>query len=171
VSFVGAGSDPNGLTFTGHWDFGDSVSADGLSVSHTYAAAGTNTVTFTVTNSQGLTSTPDQRTVTVTAAATATLSMIQAQIFTPKCSGCHPPNQGMDLQAGNAFASIVNMSSSEQPSLMRVKPGDPDNSYLYKKVAGAAGISGSRMPRGGPVLTSAQLQLIRDWILAGAQNN
>jgi mono/diheme cytochrome c family protein len=171
VSFVGAGSDPNGLTFTGHWDFGDSVSADGLSVSHTYAAAGTNTVTFTVTNSQGLTSAPDQRTVTVTAAATATLSMIQAQIFTPKCSGCHPPNQGLNLEAGNAFADIVSVNSSEQPSLMRVKPGDPDNSYLYKKVAGAAGISGSRMPQGGPFLTSAQLQLIRDWILAGAQNN
>jgi len=171
VSFVGVGSDPNGLTFTGHWDFGDSVSADGLSVSHTYAAAATYTVTFTVTNSQGLTSTPDQRTITVTAAATATLSAIQAQIFTPRCSGCHPPNQGMDLQAGTSFGSIVNVNSSEQPSLMRVKPGDPDNSYLYKKVAGAAGISGSRMPQGGPFLTSAQLQLIRDWILAGAQNN
>jgi len=171
VSFVGTGSDPNGLTFTGHWDFGDSVSADGLSVTHTYSAAGTYTVRFTVTNSQGLTSAPDQRMVTVTAAATATLSMIQSQIFTPRCSGCHPPNQGLDLEAGNAFGSIVNVSSSEQPSLLRVKPGDPDNSYLYKKVLGAAGISGSRMPQGGPFLTSTQLQLIRDWILAGAQNN
>jgi len=171
VSFVGTGSDPSGLFFTGHWDFGDGVSVDGLSVTHTYSAAGTFTARFTVTNSQGLTSTPDQRTVTVTAAATATLSMIQSQIFTPRCAGCHPPNEGMDLRAANAFNSIVNVSSSEQPSLMRVKPGDPDNSYLYRKVLGASGISGSRMPQGGPFLTSAQLQLIHDWILAGAQDN
>ncbi|HVN33459.1 MAG TPA: CHRD domain-containing protein [Thermoanaerobaculaceae bacterium] len=171
VAFVGSGSDPGGLTLTGHWDFGDSVSADGLSVTHTYAAAGTYTVKFTVTNSQGLTSAPDQRTVTVTAAATATLSAIQVQIFTPICSSCHPPNQEMDLRSGKAFASIVGKSSSEQPLLQRVKPGDPTNSYLYMKITGASGISGARMPFGGQPLSAAQIQLIHDWILAGAQNN
>jgi mono/diheme cytochrome c family protein len=171
VSFVGAGSDPGGLTFTGHWDFGDGVSADGLSVTHTYSAAGTFTVRFTVTNSIALTSAPDQVVVTVTAATTATLTAIQAQIFTPICSSCHPPNQGMDLRAGHTFASIVGENSSEQPSLQRVKPGDPDNSYLYRKVTGAAGITGARMPFGGPPLSAAQIQLIHDWILAGAQDN
>jgi plastocyanin len=171
VSFVGTGSDPAGLTLTGHWDFGDGVSADGLSVTHTYATAGTYTVNFTVTNPQGLTSAADQRTVTVTLATAATFSSIQAQIFTPICSVCHPPNQGMDLRAGNAYASIVNVSSSEKPALMRVKPGDPDNSYLYQKVLGAPGIAGVRMPFGGPFLSDAQIQLIHDWILAGAPNN
>ncbi|OFV82126.1 MAG: hypothetical protein A2Y78_09795, partial [Acidobacteria bacterium RBG_13_68_16] len=171
VGFVGAGSDPGGLTFTGHWDFGDSVSADGLSVTHTYSGAGTYTVKFTVTNSQALTSAPDQLIVTVTAAATATLSAIQAQIFTPICASCHPPNQGMDLRAGQTFASVVGVSSSEQPSLQRVKPGDPDNSYLYRKITGAAGITGVQMPFGGPPLSAAQIQLIHDWILAGAQDN
>jgi len=171
VSFVGTGSDPAGLNFTGHWDFGDGVSADGLSVTHTYATAGTYTVAFTVTNSQGLTSAADQRTVTVTVASAATFSSIQAQIFTPICSSCHPPNQGMDLRAGNAYASIVGVNSSEKPTLLRVKPGDPDNSYLYQKVLGAPGISGARMPFGGPFLSDAQIQLIHDWILAGAPNN
>ena len=170
VSFVGIGSDPNGLSFTGHWDFGDGVSANGLSVTHTFATAGTFTVSFTVTDTQGLTSAPAHRTVTVTAGLTATLSSIQANIFTPICARCHPPNQGQDLRDGKSFASIVNVASHEQPAVLRVKPGDPDNSYLYQKITGAAGISGSQMPLGGS-LTAAQIQAIHDWILAGALNN
>ncbi len=171
VSFVGTGSDPAGLGLTAHWDFGDGVSADGFSVTHTFSTAGTYTVAFTVTNTQGLSSGADQRTVTVTPASSATLSSVQAQIFTPICSACHPPNQGMDLRTGKAYASVVNVPSAEQPALMRVKPGDPDNSYLYQKVLGAAGISGARMPFGGPALSAAQIQLIHDWIVAGAPNN
>jgi plastocyanin len=171
ITFVGTGSDPGGLPVTGHWDFGDSVSADGLSVNHTFTAAGTYTVKFTVIDSQGLTSAPDQRHVTVTAAVTATLSAIQAQIFSPICAVCHPPNQGMDLRSGKAFASIVDVNSAEQPSLKRVKPSDPTNSYLYQKITGAPGIAGAQMPFGGSPLTAAQMQLIHDWILAGAQNN
>jgi mono/diheme cytochrome c family protein len=128
-------------------------------------------VKFTVTNGQGLTSGPDQRTVTVTLASAASFSSIQAQIFTPICSVCHPPNQGMDLRQANAYANIVGVPSTEQPTVMRVKPGDPDNSYLYRKITGAPGISGARMPFGGPFLSDAQIKLIHDWILAGAPNN
>jgi len=171
VSFVGTGSDPNGLSFTGHWDFGDSVTASGLSVTHTFATAGTFTVSFTVTDTQGLTSAPATRTVTATAALTATLSSIQANIFTPRCAGCHPPNQGQDLRAGHSFASIVNVASMEQPSVLRVKPGDPDNSYLYRKITGASGITGVRMPKSGAALSAAEIQAIHDWIAAGALNN
>lgn len=171
LNFAGSGSDPSGLALTGHWDFGDSVSAEGLSVAHTYASAGAYVVKFTVTNSRGLASAPDQRSVTVTAASTATLSMIQSQIFTPICSSCHPPNQGQDLRAGNAWASIVNQPSHEQPALARVKPGDPDHSYLYLKIVGDPSISGARMPFGGPFLTADQIKLIHDWILAGALDN
>ena len=171
LSFTGAGTDPAGLTFTGHWDFGDGVSADGLSVTHTFTNPGTFTVSFTVTNAAGVSSVPAQQTVFVTAASAATLSAIQEQIFTPICSHCHPPNQGMDLRVGNAFANIVGVSSAEQPALMRVKPGDPDNSYLYRKVQGTPGITGSRMPFGGPFLSPQQLLLIHDWIVAGAPNN
>ncbi len=169
VSFAGSGSSPNGLSFTGHWDFGDGVSAPGLAVTHTFASAGTFTVAFSVTDSQGLASAPDHRVVTVAAAA-PTLSSIQAEIFTPICSVCHPPNQGQDLRAGHSYASIVNVPSNEEPSVLRVKPGDPANSYLYRKITGASGILGSQMPLGGS-LTAAQIQAIHDWIAAGALNN
>ena len=114
VSFVGTGSDPNGLPFTGHWDFGDSVSADGLSVTHTYSAAGTYTVKFTVTNSQGLTSAPDQRIVTVTAAATATLSADPGADLHADLLGLPPAQPGAWICGpAHAFGSIVSVSSSE----------------------------------------------------------
>jgi hypothetical protein len=99
------------------------------------------------------------------------LATLQSQIFTPICSGCHPPNEGMDLRSGQTHASTVNVPSSQQPSLMRVKPGDPDNSYLVRKLAGGPGITGTRMPQGGPFLSAQALQMVRDWISQGALNN
>ncbi len=112
-------------------------------------------------------------------AAPATLSQIQAAVFTPICSGCHsgsnPPGGALpgsqNLTAGNSFAALVGVASLEQPALRRVKAGDPDNSYLIQKLEGAAGISGSRMPLGGPFLDQATIDQIKSWISSGAPNN
>ena len=68
-------------------------------------------------------------------------------------------------------AALVGVASTEQPSLERVKPNDPVNSYVILKLQGAAGITGSRMPLGGPYLTSTQITMIESWISAGAPNN
>jgi hypothetical protein len=105
----------------------------------------------------------------------ATFTRVQNEIFTPSCGlvGCHHPigqQQGMILTQGNAYAMIVNHPSVEMPSLMRIEPGDPTNSYLYRKITGA-GISGDRMPQGGPYLNDAQIALVRDWIRRGAPND
>lgn len=116
-------------------------------------------------------------TFTVTAGTSApTLTELQAEIFTPSCakSGCHAgaaPAQGMDLSEGATFASTVDMPSAEVPSLDRIEPGDPDQSYLVRKVEGTASVGG-RMPLDGPPFLSAeQIQRIRDWISAGAEDN
>jgi mono/diheme cytochrome c family protein len=111
--------------------------------------------------------------------AAATLTQIQTAVFTPRCTVCHDGSQppggilpgSMNLTAGNSFANLVNVPSQEQPNLLRVKPGDPDNSYLIRKLEGTAGISGSRMPLGGPFLDQATIDQVRSWIAAGAQNN
>jgi hypothetical protein len=60
--------------------------------------------------------------------------------------------------------------STENPSLNRITPGDAPNSYLYRKITGV-GITGDRMPQGGPVLNDAQIALVRDWIRRGAPND
>ncbi len=173
VSFAGQATDPDGDPVTVLWSFGDGVTSTQLNPGpHTYVTPGVYSVTFTATDSKGLSDpTPDTRTVTVNPAPTATLSRVQNEIFDRFCMGCHPPNAGLDLERGNSHGNLVNVPSSQQPALLLVKPGDPDNSYLYRKIVGGPGISGSRMPQGGPFLSTERTQLLRDWILAGAPNN
>lgn len=106
---------------------------------------------------------------------TATFTRVQNEIFTPTCAqlGCHDPlgqQSQQVLSTGRAYANTVNVPSVELPSIVRVKPGDPANSYLYRKITGA-GITGDRMPQGLPPLTDAQIKLVRDWIRRGAPND
>jgi hypothetical protein len=105
----------------------------------------------------------------------ATLTRVQTEIFTPTCAriGCHDPlgqQSQLILTAGRSFEQTVNRASVENPSLMRVEPNDPDNSYLFRKITGA-GITGDRMPQGLPPLSEAQIALVRDWIRRGAPND
>jgi hypothetical protein len=106
----------------------------------------------------------------------ATLSSIQTTIFNSNCaiSGCHLGSSApfeLDLSEGNSFGKLVNTSSQEVPSLLRVKPDDPDNSYLVIKIENGPNIVGQQMPLGRPPLSQEQINSIREWILDGAKNN
>lgn len=106
----------------------------------------------------------------------ATLTELQTDIFTPTCDdfGCHNADSaraGLVLAAGMSFAELVNEPSSQQPAFDRVEPGDPENSYLVKKLRGDADITGDRMPEGGPFLTDAQIARVISWIEHGAEDN
>ena len=97
---------------------------------------------------------------------------VQNNILTPNCavSGCHTTASsigGLDLSAGSSFASLVDVASSADSSIKRVKPGDPDNSYLMQKLLGSVD-AGQQMPPGGPGLSESDIELVRDWIRAGA---
>ncbi len=177
VDFVATVSDPDGDPVTGlEWDFGDGVTASGLAVVHTYAEAGAYAVTFTATDAEGATDpTPATRVVEARAAG-ATLAQVQQDVFSASCafSGCHggsSPAQGLSLSPGQSWANTVNVPSRQQPSLDLVEPGDPEQSYLWRKVTGAPGISGARMPFGAAPLDPAQLDLLRSWVEAGALDN
>ena len=101
------------------------------------------------------------------------LSSIQSIIFNPSCiehHGDHATEAGLDLTNGNAYANLVNVASV-QVALNRVTPGDAENSYLIHKLDGRSGIVGDRMPTNGPFLTTAQIDVIEQWINDGAQNN
>jgi hypothetical protein len=115
--------------------------------------------------------------VTVQNAAPVTLTQIQAMVFTPICSACHTgPTSGvlpggMNLTStANSYAALVNVASL-QVALDRVEPGNPDDSYLIRKLEGGPGITGVRMPQGGPFLDQATIDTIRQWIADGAPNN
>ena len=95
-------------------------------------------------------------------------------IFTANCalSGCHaaPGQHGLILSAGQSYSLLVNVNSVEVPTLMRVRPLLPDSSYVVLKIEGRQTV-GVRMPATGTPLSSTNIQLIRNWITKGAQNN
>jgi len=108
----------------------------------------------------------------------ATLTSIQTSIFNTNCalSGCHVGGSAvlpgsMDLRSGQAFSNIVGVASEQRPALNRVEPGDPDASYLVRKIEGGPDVMGSRMPSGRPNLSAAQIDLVREWIADGAEDN
>jgi hypothetical protein len=99
----------------------------------------------------------------------ANFSSIQAEVFTPTCAApqCHGGSQNPNLSAGQAYNNLVNKASIENPSLLRVKPGDSNNSFLIKKLNGDGT---SRMPLGGE-LSQVKIDSIALWINNGALNN
>jgi hypothetical protein len=104
-----------------------------------------------------------------------TLASIQDNIFTPSCSGCHSgPNggalpAGLDLTSISAsFVGLVNVPASQNGALDRVEPGDPDNSYLIRKLEGTAAV-GNRMPLFGTPLDQDAIDAVREWVAGGAQ--
>ncbi len=100
----------------------------------------------------------------------ASFESIQDSVFTPICTVCHAGGSaplGLKLDAANAYAMLVGVSSVQVPGIARVAPGDPDNSYLIQKLEGTAA-SGGQMPLGGPPLSADNIELIRRWIIDGA---
>lgn len=103
-------------------------------------------------------------------------------IFDFNCavSGCHSSptfEENMSLEEADTFdpvLGIVDVVSAQASPLKRVAPFDSDASYLVNKIEGTAGSVGgdpTPMPRGGPLLSSAEIQIIRAWIDQGAQDN
>jgi hypothetical protein len=82
--------------------------------------------------------------------------------------GCHGSGSGMmSLSVGHEFGAMINVVSFEMSPMLRVKPGDPENSYVYKKLACEGGIVGSCMPLGFAFEPDVP-RIFHDWIEAGA---
>jgi len=103
-------------------------------------------------------------------ALTADFDSIQSHVFTPICTVCHvgaAAPQGLRLDSANSYSLLVGVPSTEVPSIQRVKPGDPDNSYIIQRLEGHASV-GAQMPLGGPYLSAEVIAVIRQWISDGA---
>jgi len=103
---------------------------------------------------------------------TADFQSIQDNVFTPICTKCHQgasAPEGLQLDATHSYAALVGIASTEQPAVLRVEAGDPDSSYIIRKLQGSPGISGQQMPFGGPYLPQSTIDVIRQWITNGAQ--
>ena len=80
---------------------------------------------------------------------------------------------GLNLAAGAAYGNLVGVAAANSAAAaagaLRVAPGDPDHSFLLRKLLGQiAPAEGSRMPLVGTPPSAANLDLIRRWIAAGA---
>lgn len=114
---------------------------------------------------------------TPTATRPATFAEIQQAIFAPRCAitTCHDDefeSGDLNLTADDAYDELVNVppdiESAANQGLLRVDDFDPDNSFLLIKLIGPPLGQGSRMPLVGDPLSADEIQLIRDWIAAGA---
>jgi hypothetical protein len=98
-------------------------------------------------------------------------------IFNASCTdlACHSAQVaqgGLVLESGQSYAALVNApasnASARQAGLLRVAPHDPEHSFLLIKLTSPAPGEGQQMPFGRTPLPADQIQLIRDWIAAGA---
>lgn len=100
---------------------------------------------------------------------------IQAEVFDKSCafSSCHSgyaADGELDLTAGAAYANLIDVVSEEEPTWVRVVPGDPEASLLYKVLLDAVGEVG-QMPDGytpEDPYDSGKTEAIRQWIEDGA---
>lgn len=86
------------------------------------------------------------------------------------CAGeiCHNTQWG----GSNPYPTMMNVVAYECcDGRLIVKPGDPNHSYLWQKVADRDLCAGAPMPLGATPLTTSQVQTIYDWICLGAKNN
>jgi hypothetical protein len=117
-------------------------------------------------------------TPTPTPVPPVTFTTIQETIFSPRCNlpTCHTAAAkagNLILDPDHAYAALVgvepNIDTARLAGLKRVDAGHPENSFLLVKLQGPPPDQGSRMPLGGPYLSDAEVQLIRNWIAQGAQ--
>jgi hypothetical protein len=82
-------------------------------------------------------------------------------------SSCHGGSSPAGKFSTANYSSIVDSAGNNG---IAVTSGDGANSNLYRKVTNNPPF-GSRMPISGDTLTTAQQQLIKDWIDQGALDN
>lgn len=98
-----------------------------------------------------------------TTSTTTSVSFINdvMPILQSRCLNCHG---GEQTKRGLSFSSYASLMSGSENGPV-VIPGDPTGSLLIKLV------TEGKMPKRGPGLTPIQIQILVNWILAGALNN
>lgn len=112
------------------------------------------------------------------ATAAPTFTQVREQILAPSCaqSMCHATEadavaNGFWLPVGGEWAAIVDVPSDAMDDQVLVVPGDADHSYLILKLEDAIGIQGSPMPPPIGNLQPDLIDMMRQWIDAGAAND
>ena len=107
-----------------------------------------------------------------------TIDDVQRFVFTPGCTDatCHDTTTqagALDLSsAETSYEELVEVDASNSTargrSLLRVVPGDPDSSFLFRKLVSPGPGEGTPMPTVDERLTAPYLDLVARWIEQGA---
>ncbi|MBX3263284.1 MAG: hypothetical protein KF782_26665 [Labilithrix sp.] len=106
-------------------------------------------------------------------------------LFQTSCAfgSCHgaPGRNGVYLGGRGSDASAIRaelLETSARASMPFVTPGEPDRSWLLRKLDGdfcgvtcSGGACGERMPKGGDPLSAPARDAIAAWIASGAPDN
>ena len=132
ITFTASSTDPSGSTLTYNWDFGDTNTATGESVTHAYTAEGDYTVTVTVSN-----------TYSNTASATLSIS-IQSNVFdnlstcqdtfAPACMGEHCSAQDHQTLSGSGYGIWCYHNSTSSPVDIDISIDGVDNARMASLV-------------------------------------
>jgi hypothetical protein len=91
------------------------------------------------------------------------------------CHGGATPQVGLLLEGSDAamYAANVNVASVFRPSMMLIRPGQPDSSFLLRIMSEdpAVRFGNRRMPLTQLPMPQPVQQTIRNWIQNGAPNN
>jgi len=82
-------------------------------------------------------------------------------ILESRCKKCH---MGEFVSEGLDMGTYETLMTGSQNGPV-ITPGDADDSLIIQKLVAG------KMPKRGPKLTPVQIQIITDWINAGALNN
>ena len=94
---------------------------------------------------------------------------IQREIFNTTCINCHGGANfaaaSLNLTEGRAFAELLGVQSVKEPQSLRVSPGLPDESVLYRILAGNES-GGWNYDHSVEITSPEKLDLIKNWIKA-----
>jgi len=75
-----------------------------------------------------------------------------------------PCGRGLDLSESKFRAALIDVGSQEMQNRKLVDSQAPSESYLLRKLRGAAGITGQRMPLGRDALAADEIDAVAAWI-------
>lgn len=91
------------------------------------------------------------------------------------CGGAEACHQLTLANPNNTYGWLVNQPTTDcQDGRLRVKPGDPENSYLFDKLSNNDLCTGDPMPKsltGWEPLPHDEIQTVYDWICQGAKDD
>ena len=92
--------------------------------------------------------------------------VFQANCGNSVCHDADQPAAGLDLVSPDVASRTVDVSATDPNcgSDIIVIAGDPDESYMMKKILNEPGICGAQMPI-GTILDAEDTDVIREWIL------